>query len=400
MAKLGKLFLVAALVSIAVWLFFKPAANSTNDDERSTTGLFGRGLYNADSAVDLGQKANPNYRITLPKDHAEHTRFDIEWWYLTANLHDQEGNNYGLQWTLFRFRNPVAPRQDDQSLPAWHNDQVYMAHASVHSLENHWFGEKFARGGVGNSGVIALPFSLFIDDWNWQNKEGSDGLLPAQLRFNAPSKATERSANNNSTSNVSVDLMLEQTGPYVFHGDDGYSIKSASSQHASHYYSAPFIDVSGKLIFDDENSVSGKRELRVTGEAWFDQEWTSQLLDTQTLGWDWMSLHLNDGSKLMAFRMRLNGQSDFVTGSLIAPNGQLRTLSPDEISLIPIHYQTVNEKELPLSWQVKIPSADIDIEVMTLKDEQWNPALIAYYEGMVGIKGTHQGQGFLELTGY
>lgn len=400
MVKLGKLFILATLVSVVGWLLFKPAVSPTIAGDGSTTGLFGRGSYNADSVLEVGQKANPKYTITLPLDHAEHTRFDIEWWYLTANLHDQEGNNYGLQWTLFRFRNPVAAIQDDQPPSTWHNDQVYMAHASVHSMENHWFGEKFARGGVGNAGVIALPFSLFIDDWSWQNNEASKGLLPAQLRFNAPINGAQMSSSNDSASDVSVDLLLERTGPYVFHGDKGYSIKSGSSQHASHYYSAPFIDVSGKLIFDDDMSVSGKRELRVTGEAWFDQEWTSQLLDTQTAGWDWMSLHLNDGSKLMAFRMRLNGQNDFVTGSLIAPNGQLQTLLPDELSLIPIQYQTVNAIELPLTWQVKIPSAGIDIEVKTLKDEQWNPALVSYYEGMVGIKGTHQGQGFLELTGY
>ncbi|SIS69403.1 lipocalin-like domain-containing protein [Neptunomonas antarctica] len=404
MAKLGKLFILASVFSMLGWLFFKPPFDPVINGDSPATGLFGRGLYNADSALEPGQKADPDYIITLPLDHAEHTRFDIEWWYLTANLHDQQGNNYGLQWTLFRFRSPAAKTQDDKPESSWHNNQVYMAHASVHSMKNHWFGEKFARGGVGNAGVIASPFSLFIDGWKWQNNQAGKNLLPAQLSFdvpiNEPINALQMSTKNDESPVISVNLLLKQSGPYVFHGENGYSIKSGNRQHASHYYSNPFIEVSGKLIFDDDKSISGKRDVKITGEAWFDQEWTSQLLDTQTLGWDWMSLHLNDGSKLMAFRMRLKGQNDYVTGSLISPNGQLRTLSPADISLTPIQYKTVNAKELPLAWQVQIPSAGIYIEVEALKKEQWNPALVSYYEGMVGIKGTHQGRGFLELTGY
>ncbi len=412
MAKLGKLLILAAGLLMVGWLFFRPQLtpllnslftpplSTVIDGDSRTNGVFGRGIYNADSVLELGQKANPNYTITLPLDHVEHTRFDIEWWYLTANLLDQEGNNYGLQWTLFRFRNPIAQKQDDKPRSTWHNNQVYMAHASVHSMQHHWFGEKFARGGVGNAGVIASPFSLFIDDWKWQNNQAGKDLLPAQLNFDVPNNALQMSTRNDDVLGISVNLLLKQSGPYVLHGKNGYSIKSGNSQHASHYYSAPFIDVSGKLIFDDDKSISGKREVKVSGEAWFDQEWTSQLLDTQTAGWDWMSLHLNDGSKLMAFRMRLKGQDDYVTGSLISPNGQLRTLSPKDISLTPIQYKTVNSKELPLTWQVKIPSSSIDIRVEAIKNAQWNPAFVSYYEGMVGIKGTHQGRGFLELTGY
>jgi predicted secreted hydrolase len=60
----------------------------------------------------------------------------------------------------------------------------------------------------------------------------------------------------------------------------------------------------------------------------------------------------------------------------------------------------VNQRKLPLSWQLNIPQFNINIAVKTLKNEQWNPALIAYYEGMVGVSGSHNGKGFLELTGY
>ena len=41
--------------------------------------------------------------ITFPADHQAHPSFRHEWWYLTANLTDENGNELGVQWTQFRF---------------------------------------------------------------------------------------------------------------------------------------------------------------------------------------------------------------------------------------------------------------------------------------------------------
>ena len=421
MAKLMKMILLLSLVSVGLWLLLRGSEEvSPIAEDTSQSGIFGRGLYTDVQMQTLGQQADPNYQITFPRDHGEHTSFDIEWWYLTANLRDQDDNQYGLQWTLFRFRNPSQPNINRTSdTEAWNNEHIYMAHASVHSKDKHWFSEKFTRGGVGNAGVLSAAnddmtdnaFTLFIDNWRWENNyQSSDadavtnsakqGLLPATLSFSLPLMTSKSTASPSATHNLDVKIELQQSGPYVLHGDNGYSIKSGNQQHASQYYSAPFIDVNGTFT---EVGVDNKYSSNITGvkgQAWFDQEWTSQLLDAQTAGWDWMSLHLNDGSKLMAFRMRLNDQADYVTGSLISPQGDLRTLLPSDISLEPLSSVDVNGKLLPLQWRLKVPSSDIDIEVVTVKQDQWNPFFVSYYEGMVEVNGSHQGQGFLELTGY
>lgn len=44
----------------------------------------------------------PNATLAFPKDHGAHPEYRIEWWYITANLRDAGGADYGLQWTLFR----------------------------------------------------------------------------------------------------------------------------------------------------------------------------------------------------------------------------------------------------------------------------------------------------------
>ena len=45
----------------------------------------------------------PGKSLSFPLDHLPHKEFKIEWCYLTANLKDESGADYGVHWTLFRF---------------------------------------------------------------------------------------------------------------------------------------------------------------------------------------------------------------------------------------------------------------------------------------------------------
>ena len=417
MAKLNKKIVSLSLAGVFLLGTYFVVTSQIALKTQANMSVFGRNVYeqNDDSnnalASNMGKKADPNYRMSFPQDHGTHDQFDIEWWYLTANLQDEAGDPYGLQWTLFRFKNP-RPRSSQtegsnsssslKNSPVtlnestvfldkkWHNDQIYMAHASIHSLDTHWFSEKFARGGVGNAGLTALPLNLFIDDWQWLNSDGDTGLFPSTLTFSA----TDTSKPN---AEASATFTLNQTGPLVQHGDNGFSVKS-NSGHASHYYSAPFISIEGELTQAIDTVTAAPIKLK--GQAWFDKEWTSQLLDTGTQGWDWLSLHLDDGNKIMAFRMRLKNQDDHVTGSYITSTGEQITLQPGDLTLQPVSVKKVDGRQLPLIWKLIIPSKKIDLTISTLKDKQWNNAAVPYYEGMVKIEGSHGGVGFLELTGY
>jgi predicted secreted hydrolase len=417
MAKLNKKIVSLSLAGVFLLGTYFVVTSQIALKTQANMSVFGRNVYeqNDDSnnalASNMGKKADPNYRMSFPQDHGTHDQFDIEWWYLTANLQDEAGDPYGLQWTLFRFKNshprssqaegnnsssslknsPVMLNESTVSLDKkWHNDQIYMAHASIHSLDTHWFSEKFARGGVGNVGLTAVPLNLFIDDWQWLNSDGDTGLFPSTLTFSA----TDTSKPN---AEARATFTLNQTGPLVQHGDNGFSVKS-NSGHASHYYSAPFISIEGELTQAIDTVTTAPIKLK--GQAWFDKEWTSQLLDTGTQGWDWLSLHLDDGNKIMAFRMRLKNQDDYVTGSYITSTGEQITLQPGDLTLQPVSVKKVDGRQLPLIWKLLIPSKKIDLSISTLKDKQWNNAAVPYYEGMVKIEGSHGGVGFLELTGY
>ena len=417
MVKLNKKIVSLSLAGVFLLGTYFVVTSQIALKTQANMSVFGRNVYeqNDDSnnalASNMGKKADPDYRMSFPQDHGTHDQFDIEWWYLTANLQDEAGDPYGLQWTLFRFKNsrprssqaegnnsssslknsPITLNESTVFLDKkWHNDQIYMAHASIHSLDTHWFSEKFARGGVGNAGLTVLPLNLFIDDWQWLNSDGDTGLFPSTLTFSA----TDTSKPN---AEASATFTLNQTGPLVQHGDNGFSVKS-NNGHASHYYSAPFISIEGELTQAIDTVTTAPIKLK--GQAWFDKEWTSQLLDTGTQGWDWLSLHLDDGNKIMAFRMRLKNQDDYVTGSYITSTGEQIALQPGDLTLQPVSVKKVDGRQLPLIWKLIIPSKKIDLTISTLKDKQWNNAAVPYYEGMVKIEGSHGGVGFLELTGY
>jgi predicted secreted hydrolase len=344
---------------------FSGLSRSSTDNKNSLTKSDG-----SESSKPFAQ-VTPGYSISFPADHANHPNFAVEWWYITANLQDQQNKTYALQWTLFRFAG-------EAQTTLWANNQQYMGHVGLRDGTNHWFEERFARGGVGNAGISSLPFSAYIDDWQWLAQSAK--MFPSVLEFNINKQ-------------LNVRLNLDTQRSFIKHGEQGFSRKLRDSEQASYYYSQPFIDVSGELELP-----TGK--VQVTGNAWFDHEWTSQYLSPQALGWDWFSIHFDDGSKLMLFNMRHEKHDDFWSGTLITETGKSIHLTEHDMQAKVDKRANVEGRSLPLYWSIAIPEHKIDIQIAPMQIEQWNPGMFSYYEGGTVISGTHPGVGFIELTGY
>ncbi len=309
---------------------------------------------------------DPQKVLQFPADHGPHPQFRIEWWYLTANLKGPDSKPFGLQWTL--FRTALAPRED----PGWQSPQLWMGHAAVTTPNAHFVTERLARGGIGQAGVQAAPFSAWIDDWVM---EGPD---VDQLRLSA------------SGPNFAYDVQLTAKGPLILHGQNGYSVKSAAGQ-ASHYYSQPFFEVSGTLVLPE-----GK--VPVTGTAWLDREWSSQPLAQDQTGWDWFSLSFDNGDKLMGFILR--GARNFTAATWIGKDGSSIALSDGSFEATPLVRQKVAGRELPVEWQVRLQDRGVDVKVTALNRSAWMETSVPYWEGPVTISGSHGGVGYLEMTGY
>jgi predicted secreted hydrolase len=55
---------------------------------------------------------------------------------------------------------------------------------------------------------------------------------------------------------------------------------------------------------------------------------------------------------------------------------------------------------LPVEWQIAIPSRSLSIACKPLNPKAWMGTGFSYWEGPISFAGTHDGVGYLELTGY
>jgi predicted secreted hydrolase len=110
-------------------------------------------------------------------------------------------------------------------------------------------------------------------------------------------------------------------------------------------------------------------------------------------------LHLDDGHKLMAFRLR-EDEADFRSGSWITPDGIVTTLGPDEIELSGRGWRESENGRVPARFRLQIPDMDVDVDVVAPEGQYWNAGLYPYWESPVTVEGSHSGVGYMELTGY
>lgn len=347
----------------------------------------------ASSALKLtsGEPVTRGTPLVFPKDHGIHADQGIEWWYLTANLQSDTGETFGVQWTLFRTLMPSKVESK------WWDNNLYFAHFAMQHQQAHVAFERFSR--AGQAKVTSSPFAAAID--NWQLSSINEDFLPLKL-----TAAHE---------NYEIALTLSDS-PITFHGDKGYSQKTQSG-HASYYFSYPFLKAKGSLTFDGKT-------YKVTGNAWYDREWSASLLDKNQLGWDWFSLVDSESEKsekseqkgLMLFCIRSaeqraeqnGGQSsrdsngnpyDYCRGTRISPNGESTDISKENIKLSVVETVTIDNRDYPSKWQVELPNTpSIMIESIT-KDSR-NKLTIPYWEGRVKATGGFNGKGYAEITGY
>ena len=331
-------------------------------------------------------QVEPGRTFHFPRDHYPHEYFKIEWWYLTANLRGSNGRDYGIHWTLFRQAMSSAPNPG-----GWQSNQTWMAHTAISTPRNFEFSQRFARGGVGQAGVAVTrqnTFEAWMDDWLWL----SDSMAPFPGVLTA------------GTDTHRFKLALEASDDWVLQGKDGFSQKSDLGQ-ASYYYSQPMIDIAGTIWVDNE-------PVEVAGQGWLDREWSSQPLADNQAGWDWVSLHLSDGSALMVYQLRHDSGEHYLSGSWVSESGEVTVLEAGDVTMTPQRATRLtitstvggkeksSIKEIPLDWRVRAPKLGINISVTTERPQSWLATEFPYWEGPVVVQGSHQGVGYLELTGY
>lgn len=323
--------------------------------------------------------------FTFPTDHGPHPAFRNEWWYVTGNLVDTIGRQFGYQLTLFRIAlAPTPPLMNS----AWRTNQIYMGHFALTDVKEkrHHAFERFSREAIGLAGAQMQPLQVWLDDWTLSGTESD--LFPLRVRARQDA--------------IALDLVLNPLKPIVLQGDRGLSQKSAEPGNASYYYSYTRLSSQGTVQV-------GERNFQVTGTSWLDREWSTSALGPEQSGWDWFALQLDDGRDLMLYRMRRkDGHADpFSRGMLIAPDGQAQALNWNDVDLQPLDkwVSPITGDRYPAGWRLRLPAENLDLTITPKVADQEMRLTVHYWEGAVAINGRAGGQkiggqGYLEMTRY
>ncbi|HET9404251.1 MAG TPA: carotenoid 1,2-hydratase [Burkholderiales bacterium] len=337
----------------------------------------GRATSNEQRATSFAPVV-PGYKIQFPRDEGSHPDFRIEWWYVTGWL-TEPARPLGFQITFFRVRPDLKHDNPSRFAPR----QILIAHAALsdpsHGRLIH--EQRAARAGFELAGSREGWTRVWIDEWQ---------LLQAGSSYQARIAARD----------FSLDLTFAATQPPLLQGDNGFSRKGPARESASYYYSIPHLKVGGTV-------TRGGNARRVTGTAWMDHEWSSQYLEQEAVGWDWVGINLDDGSALMAFRMRgRQGGHFWAGGTLRHADGRLTVFTPDDVRFVPRRNWKSARTGTTYPVSLLVTAGDREFSIEPIFDDQEHDTRATsgtiYWEGAVRAfqSGRPAGLGYLELTGY
>lgn len=317
--------------------------------------------------------------LAFPRDHGSHPDFRTEWWYVTGWAREADGTEFGVQVTFFRNRPGIAEASGSRFAPK----QLLFAHAAVADARagrlRH--DQRAARAGFGLAEAAEAMTDVRVDDWT---------LRLAGDTYHARVAARD----------FVLDLAFTAREPPLLQGERGMSRKGPREAEASWYYSRPQLALAGTLAVDG-------RVRRVTGVAWLDHEWSSEYLPPEAQGWDWTGINFDDGSALMAFRMRARDGGDlWAGGALRDAAGTVRAFDRWDVRFVPLRQWRSPRTGFVYPVAFRVEAGPVAVELTPLMDDQELDARgsvgIVYWEGAVRAQagGRPVGRGYLELTGY
>lgn len=323
---------------------------------------------------------DPRYRLRFPRDHGSHPGFRIEWWYVTGWLERATAGAIGFQITFFRAR-PELPVDNPSR---FHPRHIIIAHAAVSdpALGRLRHAQRAARAVFDLAGAAEDDTRVWLGNWQLRR----DGQAYRAVIADAA---------------LELDLVLQATQPVLLQGRDGYSRKGLDAGAASHYYSQPQLQASGRCR-------AGGRDDAVTGRAWLDHEWSSAYLPRGASGWDWVGLNFDDGSALMAFRMRGQSEDSVLWAAATWRDARGNSVALDALSIrfTPLRHWQSPRTAVRFPVAFRLVAGALEVELQPLMDDQESDSRATtgaiYWEGAMTVlrEGRRVGRGYLELTGY
>jgi len=330
--------------------------------------------------------AQPGYTFAFPRDYFNHEEYQTEWWYYTGNVTSSEGRRFGFELTFFRQGVSRADRSDP-----WFVHDLWMAHIALSDINGQHFltEERLNRAGPGIAGVDAHTGLLWNGNWQAHITEQQQTLRGVAGKFGFA-------------------LNLRPIKQPVIQGQDGISQKAEGAGHASHYFSLTRLLTTGSIDLDGKT-------YQVEGASWMDHEFFSGSMAANEVGWDWLSVQLEDGTELMLYRLRhKDGSIDpYSSGSFVDASGRSQFLSAGDFAMrsgpdsAGFWTSPATRATYPVQWHVSIPRLKMELDITTpLRSQELASRFgTSYWEGAIDAAGTRdqsrlRGAGYLEMTGY
>jgi len=428
--KQGLLFVVLPILLISLL----SACDQFNHDKVQQASFLTQ-VFGTNPTGDFKRAYRP-HKFSFPRDYAVHPEFRHEWWYFTGNLNATSGQRFGYELTILRValsgqveeavlqdtpsqkkqRNgtvePELPSSKSALLPGqasgWRSDHFYIAHFALTDIENKtfYYSERLSRDAMGLAGAgvyfkeqvdqDSINLRVWLADWGVESV--GDGIFP--VRVYAKDK------------DVSINLVLRNKKPVVKQGDEGLWTKGQTPGNAAYYFSITRMETAGTVEINSQ-------QYAVTGDSWFDREWSTTETQSGLPGRDWFRLQLSDDREIMFHASRDNALdnvipkngnlNEYSIGSIVDANGDSRTLTYDEVEITVVrHWNSPHSNiKYPSTWKITIPSESLVLQVTPLVEDQELNLSVRFWEGAVKVSGKQNsdgsiitGYGYVELSGY
>ncbi|MAH81458.1 MAG: hypothetical protein CMP39_07300 [Rickettsiales bacterium] len=329
------------------------------------------------------KKVDGPYEWSFPYDHGVHNDYQVEWWYFTGHLKENDETNryFGFELTFFRIGNLF----EQLDLP-FSFKNIYVTHFTITDEKNDAFYEAEWSHREFDTTTIAY--------------EGGMNISNGPFKINQKDDVFMIDAKKN---NIALKLNLKNSKPIIFHGDYGYHKKTDQEGAASYYYSMT------RLKGDGEVEINSKTYTITGAEAWMDHEIFTPRDTNEQFGWDWFAIQFDDGAEMMVYQLRDKDRNilDTASGSYVNQNGVVTKLTYGDYTLTPKKYWKDPKTSInyPVSWRVEVPKLNIDIITKaTVNHQVVHPTGLLkqtnYWEGRCLVSGSHTGKAYIELVGY
>jgi len=318
-------------------------------------------------------------------------KMPVEWWYFTGHLKDENNNDYGFEYCFFKFH-PQSLRIGPLPLSLIKKKPFLVLHFAITDIKNNKYYTFQESGLIHKNKINYNELSL--------NLNKSQLILENKIKNKFP-----RFKIKNKNKKTSINLDLKPIKKLIKHYKTGYLKMYNKPIHKTYYLSFPRIKTKGTIIINN-------KELKVSGESWFDHQKLNMPHKSPVLGWDWFSIMLDNKTEIMFFTLRdkkgLNHKH--MGGTLIKENSKTIDLKQEDVKIINTKTWTSEKTKItyPSEWIFKINKLNLELKIIpTISNQEFNGKIttqIIYWEGSCNVINNKTqkniGKAYIELAGY